>query len=103
MRNNAKCKVVEIESINIKMYDSIIRNLDNVRYISGFKKNLIFFGILDANNYKFTTEGGVMKIIKGLHLSIDEMAENWHFVSIVRLYSYRFSCNLILYDRIRKH
>lgn len=30
MGNNAKCKAIRIETINIKMHDSIIRTSDNV-------------------------------------------------------------------------
>ena len=45
--NNLACKVTRIGTINIKMFDGVIRNLEQVRYITELKRNLIFLGMLD--------------------------------------------------------
>lgn len=51
--------------IQIKMHDSIIRTLFEVRRVPDSKKNLIFLGALDSNGHRYTTESGVMRILKG--------------------------------------
>ena len=33
--------------------------------MSDLKKNLIFLGTLDSNSYKFSAEGGVLRVSKG--------------------------------------
>ena len=45
--NNLACKVAGIGTINIKMFDGVIRNLEQVTYITELKRNLIFLGMLD--------------------------------------------------------
>lgn len=46
------------------MHGGMIRTLENVRRIPNLKKNLSSLGTLDANDCKFKTESGVMKIIR---------------------------------------
>ena len=41
MRNDAACQMVEIGTIRIKMFDGVVRDLTNVRYVSQTKKNII--------------------------------------------------------------
>jgi len=64
MRNNMPCKTIGIRSIKIRMHDGIVRTLSNVRHVPDLKKNLISLGILDSNGYKFSAEGGVMRVSK---------------------------------------
>ena len=52
--NNVNCKVVGIGSIRIKIYDSIVRTLSDVRRVPELKKNLISLGMLDSNGYVLT-------------------------------------------------
>ena len=68
MGNNASCKTIGMGTINIKMYDGIVRTLSNVRHVPDLKKNLISLGTLDSNGCKYTAEGGVIKISKGILL-----------------------------------
>ena len=49
MGNNMPCKTIGIGSIKIRMHDSIVRMLSNVRYVPDLKKNLISLGTLDSN------------------------------------------------------
>jgi len=53
------------------MYDDI--TLDNVKHILDLKKNLISLDTLDANACKFTTEGGIMKIMRGSFILMIEL------------------------------
>ena len=65
MRNNASCKIVGIGTVRIKMFDGVIRTLGNVRHVPHLKRNMISLSILDSKGYKYTCEGGVLKISKG--------------------------------------
>ena len=65
MENNMPCKTIGIGSIKIRMHDSIVRTLSNVRDVPDLKKNLISLGTLDSNGYKFSAEGGVLRVSKG--------------------------------------
>ena len=39
--------------------------LANVKHIPDLKRNLILFGTLDSKGYKYTSEGGALKLSKG--------------------------------------
>ena len=64
MGNNASCKVTGIETVCIKMFDGVVRTLGNVIHVPDLKRNLISLSTLDAKEYKYTGEGGVLKISK---------------------------------------
>jgi len=68
MGNNMPCKTIGIGSIKIRMHDSIVGTLSNVRHVPDLKKNLISLGTLNSNGYKFSTEGGVLRVAKVLLL-----------------------------------
>ena len=65
MGNNASCKVASIETVHIKMFDGVVRTLSDVNHVPDLKRNLIFLSTLNAKGYKYTGEGGVLKINKG--------------------------------------
>ena len=65
MGNDAQCNVVGIDTIRIKTLDGIVRTLSNVSHIPNLKCNLISLGTLESNGYKYSAEGGVLKISKG--------------------------------------
>ena len=66
MGNDASCKVTGIGNIKIKMYDGMIRTLGDVRHVPDLRKNLISLGTLDGNGYNYRSEGGIMKVGKGV-------------------------------------
>lgn len=70
MGNNASCKVAGIGTVKIRMFDGVVRTLSDVRHIPDLKKNLISLGTLDGKGYKYTGEGGVLKISKGALVSM---------------------------------
>jgi hypothetical protein len=55
------------------MYDGSIRTLTDVRHEPELRKNLISLGFLYYVGYKCTTQGGVMKVFKGI---LQVMKEN---------------------------
>ena len=65
MGNNVASKIVGIGAIKIRMHDGIVRTLTNVRHIQDLKKNLISLGTLDSLRYKYSGEGGVIRVSKG--------------------------------------
>jgi len=64
MGNNAQCNVTEISTTKIKTHDGVVSTLSNVRHIPNLKGSLISLGILESRGYKYSVEGGVMKVYK---------------------------------------
>ena len=63
--DNSPCKIEGIGSIQIKMFDGIIRTLTDVRYIPKMKRNLISVSALDAKGHKYSGGDSVLKVTKG--------------------------------------
>ena len=64
MGNNASCKIADIGTVKIKMFDEVIRTLGDVRHVPNLKKSLISLSTLDSKRYKYTNEGRVLKVSK---------------------------------------
>ncbi|KAH9699088.1 Integrase catalytic domain-containing protein [Citrus sinensis] len=65
MGNDQSCRTMEIETIRLKMFDGMIRELKEVRFVPALKKNPISVGALEAKGYKITIEDGTMKFTHG--------------------------------------
>ena len=65
MGNGIPCKTIGVGSIRIRMFDGIIRELTDVRYIRELKSNLISLGVLDSCGYKYTDQGVALTLSKG--------------------------------------
>jgi hypothetical protein len=65
MGNGIPCKTVGIGSIRIRMFDGIVRELMDVRYVPELKSNLISLRVLDSCGYKYTSQGGAITSSKG--------------------------------------
>jgi hypothetical protein len=65
MGNGIPCKTVGVGSIRIRMFDGIVRELTDVRYVPELKSNLISLGVLDSCGYKYTGQGGALTLSKG--------------------------------------
>jgi hypothetical protein len=70
MGNDDSYKVIGIRNIKIKMFNGVVRILCDVRYIPNLRKNLISWGTLDRNGFNFKSEGGVLKVSKGVMIVI---------------------------------
>lgn len=57
MENNTPYKIVGIRTIRIKMFDGVVRTLDDVWYVPNLKRNLTSLSTLDLNEYRYTGEG----------------------------------------------
>ena len=65
MGNGIPCKIVGVGSIRIGMFDGIVRELMDVRYVPELKSNLISLGVLDSCGYKYIGQGGALTLSKG--------------------------------------
>nr|GEW08837.1 retrovirus-related Pol polyprotein from transposon TNT 1-94 [Tanacetum cinerariifolium] len=65
MGNHSICHVIGKGNIQVKMHDGVVRTITGVRHVLDLKRNLISLSTLEANGYKYSGEGGVVKIFKG--------------------------------------
>ncbi|KAL8170360.1 hypothetical protein V2J09_022164 [Rumex salicifolius] len=65
MGDDNPCKIMGVGSIRVKMFDGIVRELKNVRYVPGMKKNLISLGYLEAKGYRYSGQDGILKVSAG--------------------------------------
>ena len=65
MGNDASYKIAYVGTVKIKMFDGTIRMLANVKHVLDLKSNLISLSTLDSKGYKYTNEGGALKVSKG--------------------------------------
>ena len=65
MGNDVVCKIVEIDTIQIKMHDGIVRTFIDARHVLELKTILISLGTPDSNGCTYKSGGGVLRILKG--------------------------------------
>lgn len=70
MSNNAHCKVAGTKKFRIKMFNVMVRILDEVRHILDLKRNLISFNILDSKGHKYMGEDGILKVSKDVRVAL---------------------------------
>ena len=58
MGNNVPCKLVGIDSIQIKMHDGIVRTLIDVCQVPKLKKNLVFVDVMDSKGFSCKVREG---------------------------------------------
>jgi hypothetical protein len=78
MGDNSPCTIVGMGTVQIKMFDGIVRTLTEVRHVPSMSRNLISLSTLDTKGYKYTAGDGVIKVTKGSLVVIkgDLKAEN---------------------------
>ena len=64
-KNDDACQMAGISTVRIKMFDDVVRNLTDVRYILQMRKNIISVGAVESKGLKVTMENGILKIMKG--------------------------------------
>jgi hypothetical protein len=65
MGNGIPCKTIGFGSIRIRMFDGIVRELTDVRYVPEHKSNLISLRVLDSCGYKYAGQGGTLTLLTG--------------------------------------
>ncbi|KAH9656608.1 hypothetical protein KPL70_022746 [Citrus sinensis] len=66
MGNDQPCRTMGIGTIRLKIFDGMVRELKEVRFVPVLKKNLISVGALEAKGYKVAIEDGIMKFTHGV-------------------------------------
>ena len=51
--------------INWRTYDGVVRRLEEIRYISNFRWNLISLSRLDLRGYRTVAGGETLKVLRG--------------------------------------
>ncbi|KAH9729490.1 hypothetical protein KPL70_009367 [Citrus sinensis] len=65
MRNDQPCRTMGIGTIRLKMFDGMVRELKEVRFVPALKKKLISVGALEAKSYRVSIKDGIMKFTHG--------------------------------------
>ncbi|KAH9670687.1 retrovirus-related pol polyprotein from transposon TNT 1-94-like protein [Citrus sinensis] len=73
MGNDQPCRTMGIGIIRLKMFDGMVRELKEVRFVPALKKNLISVGALEAKGYKVTIEDSIMKFTHGAMVILQEV------------------------------
>jgi len=66
MGDDRPCHMEGIGIVLVKMFDGMVRELKNVRYVPQLKRNLISVSALKALGLKVSIRDGVLKMVKGL-------------------------------------
>jgi len=66
MGDDHTCNMGGVSMILINMFNEMVREQKDVRYIPQIKKNLISVGALEAQGLEFTGRDGVLKVLKVL-------------------------------------
>jgi len=64
MGNDRLCNIEGIVTVQIKMFDGMVRELKEVKYVPQLKRNLISVGVLKALGFEVSIRDGVLKMIK---------------------------------------
>jgi len=65
MSDDRPCTIEEIGTFHIKIFDGMVRELKDVRYVLQLKKNFISVGVLKALGLEVSIRDGVLKMTKG--------------------------------------
>lgn len=65
MGNDHLCHILGIGTIRIKIFDGIVRELKDVRYVPALKKNLISVSVLEDEGFRVAIENRVLKVLSG--------------------------------------
>jgi hypothetical protein len=65
MSDNSPCEVVGMGTMQIKIFNGVVRTLTKVCHVSSMSRNLISLIILDIKGYTYYVGDGALKVIKG--------------------------------------
>ena len=66
MGDDRPCHMEEINTVLVKMFNGMVRELKDVRYVPQLKRNLISVGAFEAFGLEISIRDGVLKMVKGL-------------------------------------
>jgi len=65
MGDNRQCNMKRIGTVQIKMFDGMVQELKEVRYVPQLNRNLISVGVLKALGHRVFVRDGILKMTKG--------------------------------------
>ena len=65
MGNDQPCRTMGIDTVRLKIFNGMVKELKEIRYVPTLKKNLIFVGTLKAKGYNVTIENDTMNFTYG--------------------------------------
>jgi len=65
IENDVACQMTGIGTVRIKMFNGMVRNLTDVRYVPHMKKNIISVAAVELKGLKVTLENEILKVTKG--------------------------------------
>ena len=65
MGDDHPCIMEGVGTIPIRMFDGMVRELKEVRYVPQLKRNLISVGVLESLGLGVSIKDGVLKMTKG--------------------------------------
>jgi len=76
MGDDRLCDMEGIGTVQIKMFDGMVRKLKEVRYVPQLKRNLISVGALKTLDFEVSIRYGVLKMIKGSMVTLKGVHRN---------------------------
>ena len=76
MGDDFTCSMDGVGTVLIKMFDGIVRELKDVRYVPQMKKNFISIGALETQGLEFSDRDGVLKMLKGFMVVLKGVRRN---------------------------
>ena len=76
MDDDHPCTVERIGTVSIRMFDGIVRELKEVRYVPQLKRNLILVSILETLGLVVSIRDGVLKMTKGSMVVMKGVRQN---------------------------
>lgn len=83
--NNKFCKILDIGTIRLKMFDGMKKTLQEIRYIPKPKRNLISLGMLDKIRYIINTKLWILKVTKGSMTVMKDIIKNGVYTLITKI------------------
>ena len=75
MSDNHPCHMEGIGIVLVKMFDGMVQELKDVRYVPQLKRNLIFVALKELG-LEISIRDGVLKMIKGLMVVLKSVRRN---------------------------
>jgi len=76
--DDRQCNIEGIGTVQIRMFDGMVRELKEVRYVPQVKKNFISVGALESLGHTVSVRDGVLKITRGSMVVIKGVRRNNH-------------------------
>jgi len=80
------CHMEGISTVLVKMFDGMVQELKDMRYVPQLKKNLISVGALEAFSLEVSIRDRVLKMIRGSMVVLKSVRHNnLYYLKVVRL------------------